>query len=243
MILTNEEIFLGFGTPLVVYFSPVDCPPGVLAGQTSLLGFDGKHGNRGEWSMRVLSTMQINCQMIVGLGILLGAWSGVPQIAIAGNPWRAAVGEATAVQSRTEDILERVHEKYPRSFVAQPAAILDNSACRLVEMLKSGAECDQVRLGLDQTNRLWQHVAAMIESDCHMRTDRNLRTYMESLDRRIARLATAIQHAMKRNPEPVPILFGFDTPNVPHNGLQFPQPDFPYSRPPFPNAWGDRRSY
>ena len=204
----------------------------------------GNMGIEGESSMRVLSTTPMVCRAVVGravlgIGMLLGAWSGLPQIAAAGNPWSAAVGEATAVQGRTEDILERVHEKYPRSFVAQPAAMLDNSACRLVEMLKSGAHCDQVRFGLEQTNRLWRHVSFMIESDCHMRTDRTMRTYMESLDRRIARLVTAIQHAMKRNPGPIPIPFSFDVPHAP----PFPQPDLPFSRPPSPNAWGNRRSY
>lgn len=208
----------------------------------------GNMGIEGDWSMQAISTLPVVRRVVVGrivlwIGLVLGAWSGLLQIAVAGNPWSSAVGEAIAVQGRTEDILERVHEKYPRSFVAQPAAMLDNSACRLVELLKSGAHCDQVRFGLEQTNRLWQHVAAMIESDCQMRTDRTLRTYMESLDRRIARLVTAIQHAMKRNPGPRQIPFGFEAPYAPYQPLPFPQPAPPFSTPPFPNAWGDRRSY
>lgn len=203
--------------------------------------------------MRVLLSTPIFCRIAVGrialgrvvlaIGMVLGAWSEVPQRAHAGNPWSTAVGEAVAVQSRTEDILERVHEKYPRSFVAQPVAMLDNSACRLVEMLKSGANCDQVRFGLEQTNRLWRHVAGLIETDCQMRTDRTLRTYMESLDRRIARLVTAIQHSMKRAPGPMPVPFGFEAPYGPPQPYPFPEPVPPYSAQPFPNTWGNRRSY
>ncbi|MBM3963460.1 MAG: hypothetical protein FJ308_00095 [Planctomycetes bacterium] len=190
---------------------------------------------------------------VFGMTIALGAWSGFPQIAVAGNPWSSAIGEAIAVQGRTEDILERVHQKYPRSFVAQPAATLDNSACRLVELLKTGAHCDQVRFGFEQTHQLWRHVAAMMESDCHMRNDRTMRSYMESLDRRMARMAIAVQHAMKRTPVPVPIPFAFDAPHSPYESplfpqqvfpqQVFPQQVFPQSMPPFQNAWGDRRSY
>lgn len=226
----------------------MDCTKGQPSARASPKKPMGNMVIKGKRSMEIVSAtrngyLAVVGRVVVGMTIVLGVWSGIPQVAAAGNPWSSAIGEAIAVQGRTEDILERVHQKYPRSFVAQPSAMLDNSACRLVELLKSGAHCDQVRFGFEQTHQLWRHVAAMIESDCHMRSDRTMRSYMESLDRRMARLATAIQHAMKRTPGPVPIPFAFDAPYAQHQSPLFPQQVFPHSIPPFQNAWGDRRSY
>lgn len=115
------------------------------------------------------------------------------------NPWRGSLGDARAVQRKTEDIEERLKKSFPYSPATAVASQLDNAACQLLESIKCGHSCAQVQAALQQTCLFAEQVSAVIASDpcvCH---DRRLHDYVVELAKRIERLHCSLEKAYAKN--------------------------------------------
>jgi hypothetical protein len=123
------------------------------------------------------------------LVVLLGA--AVAQA----NPWARALGDAYAMQRKTEDISERLNKSFPYSPATHAALQLDNAACQLLESVKCGASWQQVQSTLHRTCSLATQVNALVNSDCDVRNDRHTRNNLTELARRVERLRLNLDKA------------------------------------------------
>jgi hypothetical protein len=130
---------------------------------------------------------------LVAVGLM--AWMASTACA---NPWSWTLGDARAVQRKTEDIAERLNREFPYSQATLIALQMDNSACQLVESIKCGASWEQVQSLLSRTCVLAGQVNELANADCHVRNDRRTRDYINELSKRIERLHCNLDKAFAK---------------------------------------------
>lgn len=124
-------------------------------------------------------------------------------IVLAGNPWSSEVGEARSVQSKTEDIAERLSDDFPFSIATRPALHLDNVARQLESAVKNGCSWNQLQSLLQQTCAAGQQVHALVLEDCRARVDRRLTGYFGELSQRLERLDRELLKAYQKQTQPI----------------------------------------
>ena len=124
-------------------------------------------------------------------------------VALAGNPWSSEVGEARSVQSKTDDIAERLSDDFPFSIATRPALHLDNVARQLESAVKSGCNWNQLQSLLQQTCTAGQQVHVLVLEDCRTRVDRRLTGYFGELSQRLERLDHELLKAYHKQTQPV----------------------------------------
>lgn len=124
-------------------------------------------------------------------------------VVLAGNPWSSEVGEARSVQSKTEDIAERLSDDFPFSIATRPALHLDNVARQLESAVKNGCSWNQLQSLLQQTCAAGQQVHALVLEDCRTRVDRRLTGYFGELSQRLERLDRELLKAYQKQTPPV----------------------------------------
>ena len=124
-------------------------------------------------------------------------------VALAGNPWSSEVGEARSVQSKTDDIAERLSDDFPFSIATRPALRLDNVARQLESAVKSGCSWNQLQSLLQQTCAAGQQVHMLVLEDCRTRVDRRLTGYFGELSQRLERLDQELLKAYHKQTQPV----------------------------------------
>ncbi len=122
-------------------------------------------------------------------------WSSCLVPSLFASVWSCAVGDARAVRRKTEDVSERLNEKFPFSIACHPAAQLDNAACQLVDSVSRGAPWHQVQSSLQRTCALAGQVNALVNADCNVRNDRRTRDHLNELSRRLERLRCNLDKA------------------------------------------------
>jgi len=135
---------------------------------------------------------------------------------LAGNPWSREVGEARSVQSKTEDIAERLSDDFPFSNATRPALHLDNIARQLESAVKSGCSWNQIQSLLQQTCAAGQQVHLLVLDDCRTRVDRRLTGYFGELNQRIERLDQELLKAYHKQTQPVCVVPARPSIIVPH---------------------------
>lgn len=138
----------------------------------------------------------------------------------AGNPWASEVGEARSVQSKTEDIAERLSDDFPFSHATRPALHLDNTARQLESAVKSGCSWNQIQSLLQQTCVAGQQVHAMVSDDCRTRADRRLTGYFGELNQRLDRLDQELVKAYQKQTRPICVVPLRPTLSVPHSSYR-----------------------
>ncbi len=111
------------------------------------------------------------------------------------NPWSRALGDAYALQRKTEDISERLNKSFPYSQATHAAFQLDNAACQLLESVKCGASWQQVQATLHRTCVLATQVNGLVNADCNVRNDRRTRDNLTELSKRVERLRLNLDKA------------------------------------------------
>jgi len=124
-------------------------------------------------------------------------------IVSAGNPWSSEVGEARSVQSKTEDIAERLSDDFPFSIATRPSLHLDNVARQLESAVKNGCSWNQLQSLLQQTCAAGQQVHALVLEDCRTRVDRRLSGYFGELSQRLERLDHELLKAYQKQTQPI----------------------------------------
>jgi hypothetical protein len=125
--------------------------------------------------------------VVAWAAVVFGGVLGMSSMSKAGV-WDSAVGDARAVQRKTEDIAERLNEDFPYSQASRLASLLDNTANRLLNSIKCGAPWEQVQGLLSQTGCAANDVNALVLADCNVRNDRRTRDYLTDLAKRLERL-------------------------------------------------------
>jgi hypothetical protein len=113
------------------------------------------------------------------------------------------VSEARSVQSKTEDIAERLSDDFPFSNATRPALHLDNIARQLESAVKSGCSWNQIQSLLQQTCAAGQQVHLLVLDDCRTRVDRRLTGYFGELNQRLERLDQELLKAYHKQTQPV----------------------------------------
>jgi hypothetical protein len=113
---------------------------------------------------------------------------GTSHFVQARNPWGSEVSEARSVQSKTEDIAERLADEFPFSPAVRPAMDLDHMARQLRSLVECGASFGQIQTVLRATCAASHHVHRLVTNDCHARGDRRLVGYFPELTKRLDRL-------------------------------------------------------
>lgn len=142
--------------------------------------------------------------LILGLSMSTSSW--------ARNPWSSEVGDARAVQSKTEDIAERLRDKFPFCPATSIAAHLDQSANQLESLIEQGASWWQVQSALRQTRSLSSQTHRVAAADRHVREDRRLMSYFGELNRRLDKLDQELREAYAKSSTPI------CPPDRPHGG-------------------------
>lgn len=172
--------------------------------------------------------------------------------ALAGNPWSSAIGEASAVQRRAEDIANRIKKTAPHGHLVRHAMAMDQLACGLLERLKSGAPPNQVEGLYRQLQGNWNQLRVAIYTDPCLCTDRHLKSLADGMDTRMRNLRKAIDRVIAREFR-CPPSFGYNAPNthrvesfryesyrvplgVPSNSIRFGVPAYPQPYP-HPNLY------
>ncbi len=138
---------------------------------------------------------------IAVIGVLLGA--SLTASAWARNPWASEVGDARAVQSKTEDIAERLREDFPFCPATSIASHLDQTANQLESLIEQGASWWQVQSALRQTRSLATQTHRIAASDRHVREDKRLMSYFGELYRRLDKLDQELREANDKNSSPI----------------------------------------
>lgn len=112
--------------------------------------------------------------------------------------WSSALSEARSVRRKTEDVAQRLNEKFPFSVACQAALQMDNAACQLVESISCGAPWHQVQASLQRTCQLANQVNALVNADCNVRNDRRTRDYLNDLSKRLERLRCSLDKAFAK---------------------------------------------
>ncbi|MBU6173606.1 MAG: hypothetical protein KGQ60_07365 [Planctomycetes bacterium] len=129
----------------------------------------------------------MNRSMLLGVKVFC-LLLGTNPLAQARNPWSSEVSEARSVQSKTEDIAERLADEFPFSPAVRPAMDLDHMARQLRSLVECGASFGQIQTVLRTTCAASHHVHRLVASDCHARGDRRLVGYFPELTKRMDRL-------------------------------------------------------
>ncbi len=129
----------------------------------------------------------MNRSMLLGVKVFC-LLLGTNPLAQARNPWSSEVSEARSVQSKTEDIAERLADEFPFSPAVRPAMDLDHMARQLRSLVECGASFGQIQTVLRTTCAASHHVHRLVASDCHARGDRRLVGYFPELTKRLDRL-------------------------------------------------------
>lgn len=175
-----------------------------------------------------------NFSRVMGVLAAIG-WIALPAGEAMANAWASSVGEARAVQNRTEDIVQRLNRTFPHCEVTLVASVLDNSACQLVEVVKCGGSWHQVQATLARTCSLAGQVNALVNADHHVRNDRRICDYLNDLSKRMERLRCSLDKDFARTqpkfcPPPVVSRFYGSQP-----GFNDPRYDSrPFDSQPFP---------
>ncbi len=176
--------------------------------------------------------------------------------ALAGNPWSSAIGEASAVQHRAEDIANRIKKTAPHGHLVRHAMAMDQLACGLLERLKCGAPPNQVEGLYRQLQGNWNQLRSAIYTDPCLCTDRHLKSLADGMDTRMRNLCKAIDRVIAREFRCAPSLgynvrdtyrfeshgyesyrvpFGVPL-GVPSNSIRFGVPAYPQTYP-HPNLY------
>ncbi len=107
---------------------------------------------------------------------------------LASNPWGRAVGEAQGLHDVTEDLRNRASRLFPTSPATRIACALDESACRILEMVKHGADWGQLQMALESFEHLNTHLCRAIAADCNMSRDRTIANYIRVVEDRFGDL-------------------------------------------------------
>ena len=144
-----------------------------------------------QWSRIVVKVIHRPIAMALAiLALANGAW--------AGNPWSSAIGEASAVQHRAEDIAKRIQKIAPHSYLVREAMALDHLACGLVDRVKCGAPCNQVEGLYRELNGDWTQLRVAIYTDPCLCSDRHLKSLADGMDIRMRNLCKAIERVIAR---------------------------------------------
>lgn len=162
---------------------------------------------------------------IAVVGVLLGV--SLTTSAWARNPWSSEVGDARAVQSKTDDIAERLREKFPFCPATSIASHLDQTANQLESLIEQGASWWQVQSALRQTRSLATQTHRIAASDRHVREDKRLMGYFGELYRRLDKLEQELREANDKNSPPI---------CLPYRPSQYPSWDRPTWDTP---SWGN----
>lgn len=130
----------------------------------------------------------------VGCAMLVSGQSRVD----AGNRWASSVGEAKAVQRKTEDLAERLNRSFPYAPSTQMAMQLDNSAAQLVHEVEAGAPWGQIQNSLHRTDAIAAHVTSLVHSDCEVRKDHRVTGYVTEIEKRVDRLRCSLEKDLAR---------------------------------------------
>ncbi|AMV32988.1 hypothetical protein VN12_12760 [Pirellula sp. SH-Sr6A] len=142
--------------------------------------------------------------LVLGLSMSSSSW--------ARNPWSSEVGDARAVQSKTEDIAERLRDKFPFCPATSIASHLDQSANQLESLIEQGASWYQVQSALRQTRSLSGQTHRAASADRHVREDGRLMNYFGELNRRLDKLDQELREAYAKSSSPDCL------PDRPHGG-------------------------
>ncbi len=134
----------------------------------------------GWFGIRATSKWAAVVLWISSLAIATPAW--------ASNPWGRAVGEANCLHDVTEDLSHRAHRLFPSSPTTMLTCALDESACRLVELVKCSADWGLLQAGLHEFEHLQTHLCQAVANDCHMSRDRAIANYLRMVDDRFGDL-------------------------------------------------------
>ena len=118
---------------------------------------------------------------------LVLVWVGgiaVTKSVLASNPWGRAVGEAQCLHDVTEDLRNRANRLFPGCPATMLTCAIDESACRLLEMVKCGADWGQLQVSLQAFGDLSAHLCQAVASDCHMSRDRSIGNFLRMVDDR-----------------------------------------------------------
>lgn len=163
-------------------------------------------------------------------GIVCVAWTMLTASggsANAANRWSSSVGEAKAVQRKTEDLAERLNRSFPYAPATQMAMQLDNSAAQLVHEVEAGAPWGQVQNSLHRTDAIAAHVASLVHADCEVRKDHRVTGYVTEIEKRVDRLRCSLEKDVARaRPEICPPVVHSHSGNM-HPGNVFPADMYP----------------
>lgn len=155
--------------------------------------------------------------LLFGISLTASAW--------ARNPWSSEVGDARAVQSKTDDIAERLREKFPFCPATSIASHLDQTANQLESLIEQGASWWQVQSALRQTRSLATQTHRIAASDRHVREDKRLMSYFGELYKRLDKLEQELREANDKNSPP------FCLPDRPHGFPGVPSHGSPIGYP------------
>ena len=151
---------------------------------------------------------------------------------MASNPWGRALGEADCLQDVTEDLRNRTHRLFSLAPSTALTCILDESAQRLREMVKCGADWRQLQFELQKFEEIKILLARTASEDCHVSRDRAIQNYLRSIDDRFGDL---VRDLSKCKP-PMPSCHS-PYPTHPHSLWLTPNPSFYEGQyPSMPNA-------
>lgn len=102
----------------------------------------------------------------------------------AGNPWGRAVGEAKGLRDVTEDLSNRAHRLFPSCPATEFACLLDESAYRIREMVKCGADLGSIQAELNRFSEIQSLLCSAVSADFHVARDRGIQNYLRAVDDR-----------------------------------------------------------
>ncbi|MDZ4848924.1 MAG: hypothetical protein SGI77_06495 [Pirellulaceae bacterium] len=154
----------------------------------------------------------------------------------ASNPWGRAVGEAQCLRDVTEDLSNRAHRLFPSCPATEFACALDESACRLREMVKCGADLGSIQAELNRFKEIQSLLCRAVSADFHVARDRSIQNYLRVIDDRYGDLVRDLAKCKPpvpdcRNPypshyhPPYPVPYSSSFGSYPRT----PQPVQPYS--------------
>jgi hypothetical protein len=160
-----------------------------------------------------------------------------PSSALASNPWSRAVGEADELHDSTEDLRNRMHRLYLASPATSLSCSLDELAHQIEEMVKCGADYNQLQWSLQSFQTLEQQVAYAIAADCRIHSDRSIRHYVERIEedyrdlvRDLSKCQIPVCTTNHRHVSPYPIVLPQPYPQ-PHYGAKPSLPSPPVVQP------------
>lgn len=117
--------------------------------------------------------------ILFSIGHLVGA-----SPVLASNPWGRAAGEAQCLRDVTEDLSNRAHRLFPSAPATAITCVLDESACRLREMVKCGADWNPLQGELQLFQGLQTQLCQTVTHDPCVARDRSIQNYLRMVDDR-----------------------------------------------------------